>query len=246
MSRLRKWYVRQQFDPGALGWAVNPFYHARRSLRAELAVVLPTLKGRVLDVGCGSRPYAELVTQGHYVGMDWESSSVRDGRHADIYYNGTDFPLPDTSVDHVICTQVLEHVFNPTRFLAEIHRVLKPGGRLVMSVPFVWDEHEQPYDFARYSSFGLRAILTGAGMGIEQHRKLGADARVFAQLLNAWLYKVTLSRNHWWNLFVAMLVMGPVNLIGWVAGAVLPRNYDLYLDNFVVATRPTLPETKGP
>ena len=58
-----------------------------------------------------------------------------------------------------MCNQVLEHVFNPDDFVREIARVLKPGGALLLTVPFVWNEHEQPYDYARYSSFGLRAFL---------------------------------------------------------------------------------------
>lgn len=89
----------------------------------------------------------------------------------------------------VICNQVLEHVFNPDLFLQEIFRVLKPGGKLLMTVPFVWDEHEQPWDYARYSSFGLRSLLERNGFIVDEQRKTNADARVLFQLINAYLYK---------------------------------------------------------
>ena len=59
----------------------------------------------------------------------------------------------------MLCNQVLEHVFNPDEFLLKINRVLKNDGKLLLTVPFVWDEHEQPFDYARYSSFGLKALI---------------------------------------------------------------------------------------
>ena len=75
----------------------------------------------------------------------------------------------------MLCNQVLEHVFNPQEFLGELGRVLARGGRLLLTVPFVWDEHEQPFDYARYSSFGLKALLEQHGFRVLQHRKLLAE-----------------------------------------------------------------------
>jgi SAM-dependent methyltransferase len=132
---------------------------------------------------------------------------------------------------------VLEHVFTPGEFLREIGRVLRPGGRLVLTVPFVWDEHEQPHDFARYSSFGLRALLEGAGFEVIEQRKSVADFRAVAQLASAWLYKVTRSRWRALNLAAQLLLIAPVNLVGTLLGALLPGNLDFYLDNVVFARK---------
>jgi SAM-dependent methyltransferase len=74
---------------------------------------------------------------------------------------------------------VLEHVFNPDDFLNEVNRVLKPSGKLLLTVPFVWDEHEQPYDYARYSSFGLRSLLEKHGFSIVKHEKVGGGTPPF-------------------------------------------------------------------
>ncbi len=241
ITRLREWKRRQQFFPGVGGLLVNPFYFARRGLLDGLARFFPELRGEVLDVGCGSRPYEKLIPAARYVGMEVDTPRTRASFAADIYYDGRTFPLADESFDGVLCSQVLEHVFTPAEFLAEIHRVLRPGGCLLLAVPFVWDEHEQPHDFARYSSFGLRSILENAGFEVEAQHKSAADARVLFQLLNAYLYKVTLTRRPRVNLLLTLALMAPVNLAGVVLGRVLPANPDLFLDNIVLARKPAAP-----
>jgi SAM-dependent methyltransferase len=240
-SPLRRWRRRQDFFPGALGWLVNPFYFARRGLREGLQEFFPQLQGDVLDVGCGSKPYRELISAARYVGMEMDTPRTRASFAADVYYDGRTFPLADASFDGVLCSQVFEHVFTPTAFLAEIHRVLRPGGLLLLTVPFVWDEHEQPHDFARYSSFGLKALLEDAGFVVEAQRKSIADGRVLFQLLNAYLYKVTLTRRPRVNLLLALVLMAPVNALGAVLGRLLPRNPDLFLDNIVLARKSVRP-----
>ena len=67
-------------------------------------------------------------------------------KHADRSYDGKTFPFSDGEFDAVLTSEVLEHVFNPDEFLSEINRVLRDDGVLLLTVPFVWDEHEQPFD----------------------------------------------------------------------------------------------------
>jgi SAM-dependent methyltransferase len=237
MNALRERWQRERFDPSWLGTVVNPFYHSRRGLFREVRSLAPALTGEVLDVGCGRKPYRTLIPATHYVGLDLDSPVTRALGVADAYYDGGRFPFPDANFDGVLCSEVLEHVFTPKEFLGEIARVLRPGGRLLLTVPFVWDEHEQPHDFARYTSFGLRAVLERAGFTVDEQRKSGADARALAQLAAAWLYKVTRTRHRVLNLAAQLALIAPVNLAGGLAGAVLPRNPDFYLDNVVLANR---------
>jgi len=236
-SPLRAWWWRQQFDPGWAGLFCTPFYHARRGLLENLRVFFPELGGEVLDVGCGRQPYRRFLRATRYVGLDVDTPVTRALRKADLFYDGRRIPFAAASFDAVLCSQVLEHVFAPEEFLAEIRRVLRPGGRLVLTVPFVWDEHEQPADFARYSSFGLRALLERNGFEVVAQRKSVADARAVTQLAAAWVYKVTRSRWRPLNWSVQLALIAPLNLAGAVAGAVLPHNEDLYLDNVVLARR---------
>lgn len=106
-----------------------------------------------------------------------------------------------------------------------------------MTVPFVWDEHEQPYDYARYSSFGLKYILSENGFEIIEHRKSNNGVEVIFQLINDYIFKVTLTRNKYINLLTTLFLMAPVNILGFVLAKILPKNNDLYLDNIVLAKK---------
>ncbi|MDB6169783.1 MAG: methylase [Verrucomicrobia bacterium] len=234
---LRARWRREQFEPGLLGLLVNPFYFARHGLIETLRPLFRELTGEVLDVGCGSKPYRAHIPATQYVGLDVDNALTRSLGAADVFYDGKFFPLPDGRFDGVLCSQVLEHVFAPEAFLAEIRRVLRPGGSLLLTVPAMWDEHEQPHDYGRYTSFGLRALLERAGFEVIVQRKSMADARAVAQLASAWLYKVVVTRNRWVNLATQLALIAPVNVAGAVLGAVLPGNEDFYLDNVVWAKK---------
>jgi SAM-dependent methyltransferase len=136
-----------------------------------------------------------------------------------------------------VINQVFEHVFNPDEFLDEVRRVLKYEGKLLMTVPFVWDEHLQPHDFGRYSSFGLTHILEKHGFRVVDLRKSVNDVRVIFQLLNEYTYKITHTENRRKELLLTFFLMSPVNLAGVITAQILPANNDLYLDNVVLATK---------
>jgi SAM-dependent methyltransferase len=106
-------YYQQQFAPGIMGIWLNPFYLARKELRREMTRFAPLMHGRLLDVGCGSKPYRELFSfASDYVGLEFDSLINRVAKRADYFYDGNTFPFEDASYDGVICNQVLEHVFN--------------------------------------------------------------------------------------------------------------------------------------
>ena len=101
----------------------------------------------------------------------------------------------------------------------------------------IWDEHEQPLDFGRYSSFGLAALLGRSGFRVLRHAKTAPDVRVLFQLVNAYLYKVTVTRNPYANLLVTLVLIAPLNVLGTVLAWITPGNRDLFLDNVVLAER---------
>lgn len=237
IQKLKNLYRRQGFFPGWLGIIVNPFYLARAGLRDGMVEFAPKCTGSLLDVGCGSKPYRSLFDVESYVGLDIDSEGTRKRGIADHLYDGSTFPFSDASFDSALCNQVLEHVFNPDKFIGEIARVLKRGGKLLLTVPFVWDEHEQPYDYARYSSFGLQALLEKQGFRILQHKKLGADASIIFQLTNAYFYKITQRLPGVLNLLFIIFVMSWINLMGILFRRLLPDNPDLFLDHVVLAEK---------
>lgn len=238
MASLRRAYYAAQYKPGWVGLFVNPFFLARRALWMAISRASGSLQGRLLDVGCGSMPYRELFQVAGYIGLDIDSETARQRGMADVFYDGTRFPFGDGEFQAVLCNQVLEHVFHPDEFVREIHRVLAPGGRLLLTVPFVWDEHEQPFDFARYSSFGLQALLARSGFQVLEQHKLLDDFSVLVQLTIAYFFKVSRSRSRLLNLLVSLVFFAPLTLLGLLLGAVLPRNPDLFLDQLVLAEKP--------
>jgi SAM-dependent methyltransferase len=234
---LRRYILAQQYNPGFIGLLVNPFYHSRRGLYQAIAKFAPRFKGRLLDVGCGRKPYRSLFHAGEYVGLEIDTPENRAHKQADFFYDGGAFPFPDQCFDGRVCKQVLEHVFTPERFLAEIWRVLRPGGILLVTIPFVWDEHEQPWDYARYSSFGLKSLLEKNGFEITEQHKINADVRVLFQLANAYLFKVLWTRFPIVNLLICATVMMPFNILGALLHRVLPASPDLYLDQLAIARK---------
>jgi SAM-dependent methyltransferase len=169
-----------------------------------------------------------------------DSPENRQNKKADFFYDGRTFPFQDREFDSIVVNEVFEHVFNPTEFLHEINRVLKPDGKLLMTVPFCWDEHEQPHDYARYSSFGLRAIMETNGFTVVEQRKSVNDTRVIFQLLNGYIYKKTVSRNGYLNFLTTLFLIAPFNILGELLSRILPKNDDLYLDNIILAKKVSL------
>ena len=195
------------------------------------------MNGAILDVGCGSKPYRELFDAKEYVGLEIDSYANRVKGVADCYYDGKIFPFNNLQFDSILCNQVFEHVFNPNEFIEEISRVLKPSGKLLLSVPFVWDEHEQPYDYARYSSFALKEILESNGFKVLGHIKTCADSRVIFQMINAYLYKIIANRSVVAQLILTAILIAFFNITGIIFGKILPKNPDLYLDNVMLAEK---------
>ncbi len=172
LKKLKQTYIQEQFNPKFIGLFINPFYFARKGLYQNVSSLVSRLNGKLLDVGCGTKPYENICKNVvEYIGLEIDDEGNRQHKFADIFYDGKTIPFKDKEFDSVLSNQVFEHVFNPNDFLKEINRVTKMEGAFLMTVPFVWDEHEQPYDYARYSSFGLKYILAENGFEIIEHRK---------------------------------------------------------------------------
>lgn len=151
----------------------------RSILEHHLAVNRSLFKGSLLNAGCGDITYEfiykDLVQS--QIRFDWPNT-VHDKSLIDVYGSVTDLPFADRSFDVILCTEVLEHVNEPKHTLNEFYRVLKPGGYVILSVPFLYQMHEQPYDFFRYTYYGLNYLFTGSGFKVISCKARGEIAAV--------------------------------------------------------------------
>lgn len=191
--------------------------HTRTEIAAAVTAFAEALPEgtRILDAGAGDSPYRDLFTRCDYRTHDWPGSPHTGAARADVIADIAELPIADASLDAVLCTEVLEHVRGPHRAAAELHRVLAPGGRILITVPFVGELHEEPYDFQRFTSYGLEALLEDAGFTDVVVRPLGGWGTTIAQVLrNAGLATGqaegprSLARGLFWMLLVTSVFAG--------------------------------------
>jgi SAM-dependent methyltransferase len=121
-------------------------------------------KGWLYDLGCGTRPYEDFIgplTEA-YIGVDWQNT-LHDQKMDVVADLNQPLPIEDAQADTVVCFQTLEHLCEPQAFLKEARRIMKPGAHILITVPFMWHVHEPPYDFFRYTRYGLEHLLKKAG-----------------------------------------------------------------------------------
>jgi SAM-dependent methyltransferase len=158
---------------------------AHRVLNNALASAAPHhVNGRLLDIGCGLKPYARLVAPyiTEHVGVD-HPGSPHALTSVDVLADAYEIPLESASFDTILMSEVLEHLERPTDALTECHRLLRPGGKLILSTPFIWTLHEEPRDFYRYSPYGLRYLAERAGFDVVAVTPLGGQWITLALML---------------------------------------------------------------
>jgi SAM-dependent methyltransferase len=130
---------------------------AVKELYCDLRRILPNVEGKLLDVGCGDKPYQVWLNldKVKHIGIDIYPSSQADF----VIENDQNYPFENNYFDIVLCTQVLEHTGNINNTLKEIRRILQQGGLLILSVPFIYNQHGAPSDYRRFSIYGIENLL---------------------------------------------------------------------------------------
>lgn len=234
ISFFKKIYKKQLFQPNILGVFTNPFFITRRAIYVCVKKASSMVSGKILDVGCGQKPYQNLFAKKtSYIGMDVEiSGHDHENEDVDVFYDGENFPFQDRTFDSVICNQVLEHVSSPNKILSEMNRVLSSDGILLLSVPFIADEHEQPYDFFRYTIFGIKNLLEKNGFKILQYKNI---ALVFSHLWVTFLYKKTKTKYPIISLLLTPILFAPFLILGKLFSLIIPNSEDIYTDLIIIA-----------
>jgi SAM-dependent methyltransferase len=183
----------------------------RRSILSSLQKALVRFEGVLLDVGCGQMPYKSLLTAQpskvvRYIGLDLQNNPIHLN-HPDIVWRDGKIPLENDSVDCAISTEVFEHCPDPEAVMKEIFRVLKPGGILFFTVPFLWPLHEVPFDEYRYTPFSLRRHLINSGFVDVELEVFGGWDASLAQMLGLWIRRRPMRR---WLRRVMSLMVWPL------------------------------------
>lgn len=148
------------------------------------------LSGRLIDIGCGIKPYAHMLAPyiSEHVGLDREQPFNQNAK-VDLVGTAYEIPAVNNSFNSALSTAALEHLAEPEIALRECHRVLKPGGVAVYTVPFIWHVHAAPWDYVRFTNFGLKHLFEKTGFEIIEIKALSGFWVTFGQLFVYYLFR---------------------------------------------------------
>lgn len=163
-DRLLRWVRPLRKTPLHPQWLIfrsQGLFHTKTARKA---------RGLVLDIGAGEGNIRRVLPEDcTYLALDYYQTAVEwYGTRPHVFGDAQDLPIADAQVDTILLLDVLEHLPSPERALAECFRVLKPGGRLLLQVPFLYPVHDAPRDFTRWTAFGIEHIAEREGFRVEE------------------------------------------------------------------------------
>lgn len=141
--------------------------------------------GLLLDLGCGNVPlydiYKDLITDN--ICVDWKNT-LHKNHYIDYEFDLNEYiPLEDNKFDTILCTDVLEHIANPGLLINEIARLLRPNGKLILTVPFFYWLHEEPHDYFRYTKYSLQKYCINSGLNVLELKPYGGAPEVIMDII---------------------------------------------------------------
>jgi ubiquinone/menaquinone biosynthesis C-methylase UbiE len=196
LPRLNSWQIKSK-DP--------QYIHLYFLMQDIKQAIENYAKGYILDVGCGNKPYEEWYKPitNQQIGCDVAQSN---NNKVDVICLATNLSFADNTFDSILCNQVLEHVYDHRTMLQEAFRVLKPGGNIILTVPFAWELHEEPFDFFRFSKHALKELFEQTGFQIEYIKPNGGKWAAIYQLRTNMLYH-SFKKKTWYNKLKKILFM---------------------------------------
>lgn len=201
---------------------------AFRNEESHLRELAGWTRGWVLEIGSGNRRLEKHLAAGtRYVALDYPPSGKRYSLRPDVWADAAWLPIGGARVDGVVLIEVLEHLPDPLAALREAGRVVRPGGHVVLSVPFLYPIHDAPYDFTRFTQFGLKRLAAAAGLEVVRLNERGGPAETAAMLAALALARTALRSVEKPNLAamvaLPLLMLVPlVNVLGWLLSRLVP------------------------
>jgi SAM-dependent methyltransferase len=223
---------------------LHPQWLVLRGEAQNRRAIARSLRGRILDIGCGNRPMEALLRPDTaYVGLDYPTTHAKGyAGLPDVFGDGQSLPFGAECFDVVVALDVLEHLPAPDQCVQEAARVLQGGGRLILQTPFLYPLHDMPYDFQRWTLPGLEALVQRQGFEVTERRMFGAPCETAAALTAIALAKGILDSVAHRSpalLLAPLLIAGIplVNLLGWLLARLLPAADFMPLGYRLVCTK---------
>ena len=170
---------------------IHPQYYTKKYTRTGIDLSIKYARGTLLDIGCGRMPYKERLLKGaeKYIGLDQPNTAkfYKGKEKPDIFADATAIPLKSNSCNTVIALQVLEHLPEPLKALQEAYRVMSPRGMLILSTIQSYPTHDEPYDYYRYTRFGLEYLVKQARFKVKNTISEGNIFILIEQSFNVYL-----------------------------------------------------------
>ena len=232
-GELQLLHADRNFQPKAFTDSSDYGFITVHLIERSISLLAPELTGDLLDVGCGKQPYRSYfnhVTSHQACDFDGARGNV------DFACPAHEVPLPDESLDSILCTEVLEHVPDPLAVWREFHRLLRPGGRVLLTAPMYWPAHELPYDFQRFPEHGLRYLIKESGFQLKTLVPRGGPWGMWGQVtlhVMQPLFFFKWQRSVWNRLMLAMdrRSKSPRITLGWTVLAEKPSPFENSTDD---------------
>jgi len=157
-------------------------------IKHELKNFLLSYKNsKVLDFGCGDTRYKKFIeVNNEYIGVDLKKTGFENSRKfADFYWDNKTLPFEDEKFDVIVCTEVLDDVEDIELVTHELRRVLKKDGKIFITMPFIFGEHDIPYDFRRFTSFGIKKFFEKQNFNIVEFKKILQGKNSVIQIIDS-------------------------------------------------------------
>jgi len=224
-----KW--KQDFFPSWLGIWVNPYYFSRKELAKYIKKYSGYVNGKCMDFGCGTKPYESLFKVKEYIGVEIETDRKKDDI---VYYDGKTIPFSDEYFDSIVAFQVFEHIPNLDEIVKELNRVLKVGGYMFITVPFVYPEHLKPFDYRRFTSYGIKKYMEENEFEVVCYEKSGNFIETVCQMENVYINEEMFGTC---GKFISKMLCFFTNLKGVCYTKIKKNSKELYLDNVILVKK---------
>lgn len=200
-------------------------------------------KGKLVDIGCGRMPYRKVLEPlvDSYIGVDHPEVSrlYKSDVKPEILADAKKLPFGNNSFDIALLIQVLEHVNDPDKVIKEAARVLKPGGVLIISIPFFYPLHDMPYDWGRYTSSALKTFIDGASLHLVKIKTQGSFFEFWLQMMNTFLIKRINDMMSNFNIITGLLF---IPVVIFTFPVTLFNNFLIFTINSLLQTFPKYPD----